>query len=302
MQCVENSIPYPLVDESFETEVPNMHGGQNKLFNITRRFEKNCKLFKCKEKIIELETNDAKLDNYLQAGEQYYEMFHQILSELVDPIDSSCKVRLSIGHDDFNENVNLEFMDKDKLTVQMCFDALDSVVQSRKKRPGYEIQSKNKMTFSIIIAENPKGKGRRCLTELEKSLRKSQKLDKITKIPKQRKWQSNNQVVTFEDFCKYKNSILEINNSDNFCLIRSILVAKAYADKEKLRHNLTRSNNKDLTMRTMQIVQILNIPDQACGNIEIQKIENYLKIYQIMVLFKIVLIFVKSKTYFILFR
>ena len=48
-----------------------MHGGQNKLFNITRRFEKNCKLFKCKEKIIELETNDAKLDNYLQAGEKY---------------------------------------------------------------------------------------------------------------------------------------------------------------------------------------------------------------------------------------
>ena len=231
MQCIEDSIPYPLVDENFETDVQDMHGGQNKLFNITRRFEKNCKLFNCKEKIIELETNDAKLDNYLQAGEQYYEMFQQILSELVNPIDASCKVRLSIGHDDFNENVNLEFMDKDKLTVQMCFDALDSVVQSRKKRPGYEIQSKNKMTFSIIIAENPKGRGRRCLTELEKSQRN------LDKVSKKRNWRTNNHVVTFEDFCKYKNSILEINNSDNYCLIRSILVAKAYADKEKFRQD-----------------------------------------------------------------
>ena len=285
LQCFESGVQYPLNDD--------MYGGQLKLFNITRRFEKNCKLFKCKEKIIELVTNDSLLDNYLEAEEQYYEMYRQMLSELVDPIDSSCKVRLSIAHDDFNENVNLEFMDKDKLTVDMCFDALDSVVQSKKKRPGYEIQSKNKMSFSIIIAENPKGAGRKCLSELEKSFRKSQKQNALIKpsfkIQKQKalrvdqKWM--NKIVSFEDFCKQKKSILVIENTDNFCLIRAILIAKAYVDKDKFPHNLTRPNNQELTRRTLNIVKILNIPNQECGVNEIHKIENYLEEYQIMVYF-----------------
>ena len=69
----------------------------------------------------------------------------------------------------------------------------------------------------------------------------------------------------------------------NFCSNRKRNLP--YADKEKFRHNLTRSNNRDLTIRTMKIVQVLNISDQACGINEIKIIENYLKNYQIMVTF-----------------
>ena len=93
LQCFESGVQYPLNDD--------MYGGQLKLFNITRRFEKNFKLFNGKEKIIELESNDSLLIIIWKLESNIMKCFVKFFLSLL--ILLILLVRLSIEYDDFNK-------------------------------------------------------------------------------------------------------------------------------------------------------------------------------------------------------
>ena len=120
--------------------------------------------FKCRETTVNLEVTDPRLDNLIQGDNLYRQLFTNIFAELVDPLPENNKVRVLITHEDFQTPISLPFIDKKALTIDLVFDSLDRVVQSKKKDPTFEQKSNKKMQIAIFIADNPKGSGRRALS------------------------------------------------------------------------------------------------------------------------------------------
>jgi hypothetical protein len=77
------------------------------------------------------------------------------------------------------------------------------------------------------------------------------------------------------------SKVVKIINSDNFCLLRAILVGKAFADKEKNANLLTKRNNRKLNYRVKEYVSKLQLPDRNLNLGDLRIIELYLKEYQI---------------------
>ena len=200
-----------------------MFGGS--LFKITKNTKKHLKKFNCWEHTIELATTDTKLDNFLTAGDIYFDLFTQVFQQFIEPLNSKSKIRVLIFHDDFQVPINLSFMDKKDLTVQLLFDAIDKTVQSKKKDPNFEIQTDKKLKISIIIADNPSGSGRSKKSTLpgkRKMLQTSNEDEQYKKIDKQ---------TVINEYCTKLNSVYKIKNNDNLCLLRSYIIGKATNDK-----------------------------------------------------------------------
>lgn len=109
-----------------------------------------------------------------------------------------------IFHDDFQVPINLSFMDKKDLTVQLLFDAIDKTVQFKKKDPNFEIQTDKKLKISIIIADNPSGSGRSKKSTLPGKrimLQTSTEDEQYKKIYKQ---------TVINEYCTNLNSVYKI--------------------------------------------------------------------------------------------
>ena len=121
-----------------------------------------------------------------------------------------------IQHDEFNSAINFPFMKKKDLTARLIFKEMDKVIQSRKNIKALTLEGENRATISFIIAQPISGSGKR-------------KGDKIN-LPSTRmklSYVNNNQ-----EYDKAKQSIKEIFNTDNYCLIRAIIIAIAYYEND----------------------------------------------------------------------
>ena len=251
-----------------ENNTNNMFGGQNSLFTVKRNSVKTLTKWQCTERTIELETTNPELDNFLTAGELYYDLFNELFKKYIEPTHSNSKIRILLFHEDFQVPINLSFMDKNDLTVQMVFDAIDKTVQSKKKDPNFEIQSNKKMSISIIIAENPKGSGRK-FTNQNKT--KPILVDK-------------NSILNIKEYCLNLQSVHIIKNNDNLCLLRAFLVGKSHADKDPLLKKIKRHNNSILKQRLQDLLKKINFKDEPCGLNEIKILDDFFPDYQIMVI------------------
>ena len=121
-----------------------------------------------------------------------------------------------IQHDEFNSAINFPFMKKKDLTARLIFKEMDKVIQSRKNIKALTLEGENRATISFIIAQPISGSGKR-------------KGDKIN-LPSTRmklSYVNNN-----KEYDKAKQSIKEIFNTDNYCLIRAIIIAIAYYEND----------------------------------------------------------------------
>jgi hypothetical protein len=92
------------------------------------------------------------------------------------------------------------------------------------------------------------------------------------------------QLTQFEKWCLKKACVKLVFNSDNYCALRAILIAKAYVDKDPEAYKLTFPNSEELNVRVLKFAQEIHLPNKKCGIEEIFKIESHLKDYQITVL------------------
>jgi hypothetical protein len=81
----------------------------------------------------------------------------------------------------------------------------------------------------------------------------------------------------------YNSKYVVVVNSDNLCLVRAILIGKAFADKERGAKNLTRPNCGKLNERVNYLKKELEIPDGFLNLQTVQLLEDYYKDYQICV-------------------
>ena len=139
----------------------------------------------------------------------------------------------------------------------MILSYFESIIQSLKIVDEFEQKLNNKIKISVIIADKLIGRGKQKMT------RKN--------------------INSPEEYFEFKKAIIDIENNDNQCLLKALLIGKAYADKEKKPSGLNSKNNKEMRQRIEYVRKKVNLPNAGCGINEISSLENYFKDYQIMV-------------------
>ena len=237
----------------------NMYGGGNPYYKVLETSEREHKKFKIKIKTIDLSARDAHVENFVEANEACVKFIQQIFKDFIDPIPDNKKIRLYIDHECFNHPINTSFMDKNDMTVGMILSYFEEIVQSLKLDDEFEKNFNYKIRLSIIIADVLSGQGKK------------------TKITK-------NNMSRPKEYLKIHRSILDISNDDNQCLIRAIIIGKAYADGEKQPYRLNSNNNKEMIRRINIVRKSIKLPNTGCGVNEARVLENYFKYYQIMII------------------
>ena len=140
-----------------------MYGGaDDDLYRLTRQFERNCKRFNCRERVLEFESTDLRVDDFMTAMEKTYQFFDQLHRDFIANLpDPRSRARIMIDHSEFTYPINLPFMKRDDLSYEMLINEFDRVVQSRKKDPQLELTDRQRIRVSIIIADALIGGGRR---------------------------------------------------------------------------------------------------------------------------------------------
>ncbi|XP_023017938.1 uncharacterized protein [Leptinotarsa decemlineata] len=90
---------------------------------------------------------------------------------------------------------------------------------------------------------------------------------------------------TFEEECAGRHSLITINNKDNLCLPRALVVAMAVVDKDPEYVKVRRDTKKIQTSRARELMQAANvrITNEGCGISELEKFQAYLENYRIVV-------------------
>ena len=91
-----------------------------------------------------------------------------------------------------------------------------------------------------------------------------------------------------QDFINNNKCVIRVINSDNFCLLRAILIVKAFVDKERNASHLIRKNNRKLNERLYNLRKEISIPVGPIHISIIEEIQNYFQNeYQISVYDKV---------------
>ena len=150
--------------------------------------------------------------------------------------------------------------------------SFESVVQSYKD---IIVNTNNDFSANVQIQRMPSGTGRHLKADKKGYIKKTKIDNKII---------GQLTTVSIQEYCKSKNSIINVVNSDNMCLLRAILIAIKYADDHIDKKEYAKQNNKEIIGDINYIRKLINIPDTGCGLEEIQQIESLFRDYCITVI------------------
>ena len=168
------------------------------------------------EKTIQLKASNRQLNSFEEAVEFCHNYIDSIHSNYIEPLDDDIRIRTVIQHEEFDSAINFPFMKKKDLTSRLIFKEMDRVIQSRKNIEALTLEGDKRATISFIIATPISGSGKR-------------KGDAINLPPTRMKLSD---VGNNKEYNKVKNSIKQIFNSDNYCLIRAIVIAIAFIEND----------------------------------------------------------------------
>ncbi len=230
--------------------------GGSSLFTIASEADSHCKKFKCSQHTYKIRFNNIE-KSFGDAQNEIQRLFTQLHDKFLNMMGPKDYIRIVFFHNDFDRPVGYPFMIKNQLETTDLQSTFDNVTQSYKQ---VQINEENTLTASIIIAKMPNGSG-----------------GTKTKI------QSNykNQQAFFDDS---KHTII-VQNTDNRCLLKSIIIAMAVYDNEiKKIKQFLRPNSLLLHRQAIKVSKICGVGDYPCGLEEVKKFEAYFRDFQIMII------------------
>ncbi|CAF0737392.1 unnamed protein product [Brachionus calyciflorus] len=183
---------------------------------------------------------------------QIIELFNQIYQFIQSKSDDKTKIRIVFHHPDFYQHVSKPFMYLKDYSPEILLDCVDNFMQSNRS-----IRLDENFKFWIYFLNIPLGSS-------------FKGMDKI-----------------IEHYFLKTSCIKLVENKDNYCAVRSILIAQAYIDKNKVKiSHFSKLNNRVFEDETKKIVKNCNIPNTECTINETKIIEMFLRKYQISVIDK----------------
>ena len=135
-------------------------------------------------------------------------------------------------------------MAKESISASMIQESFSSVFQSRKKLHTGSIQNTHKFYFNIKTIAKKIIKG----TGYEPNRKRGRPKTNF-EPQKKRICKEKREIINMQDFINNNKCVIRVVNSDNFCLLRAILIGKAFVDKERNASHLVRKNNRKLNER-----------------------------------------------------
>ena len=185
----------------------------------------------------------------LESYESTLKIFHYLLEEVKEGMAPNDQVRFILRSEQLETPISLPFMTVEQLSAERVFSQIERVIQSNE-----EFRLNDTVTIDINHVKTPQGSGR-----------------------------SKRTILNIRDYLKQKNSIICINNKDDLCLARALVVSIARIEKDPRYKHIRDSNRPLQRERAFDLHEAANVPLGPCGLNEVALFQQYLTNYQIIV-------------------
>ena len=185
----------------------------------------------------------------LESYESTLKIFHHLLEEVTEGMAPNDKVRFILRSEQLETPISLPFMTVEQLNTERVFSQIERVIQSNQ-----EFRLNDTVTIDINHVKTPQGSGK-----------------------------SKRTTFNIRDHLKEKKSIIRINNKDDFCLARALVVSIARIEKDPKHDQIRKSDRHIQLERALDLHEAANVPLGPCGIEEVKLFQNYLSNYQIII-------------------
>ena len=147
--------------------------------------------------IIRFNTVLSELD-LIESYERTQAIFEHLLNDVTRDMNEKDQVRFVLRSDQLDTPISIPFIPLAQLTTERVFSQIERVIQSNR-----DFRLNDTVTVDIIRVEEPQGSGR-----------------------------SKRTTLNIREYLKGKKSIITINNNDNLCLARALVVGVARIEKD----------------------------------------------------------------------
>ena len=196
--------------------------------------------------------NDLNDVDLLESHERTHDIFHHLLEDVTQGMNPTDQVRFILRSDQLQTPIAIPFLPLEKLTTEKVLSNVEKVVQSNE-----EFRLNDTVSVNIVHVEMPQGSGRS---------------------------RGKRTIVNIRDYLKKKDSVVTINNKDNYCLARALVVGIAKIENDPMYNQIKKSDRPVQFRRALALHQAAHVPfDIPCGLNEVNLFQQYLTNYQIVV-------------------
>ena len=185
----------------------------------------------------------------LESYESTLKIFHYLLEEVKEGMAPNDQVRFILRSEQLETPISLPFMPVERLNAERVYAELERVIQSNE-----EFRLNDTVTIDINHVKTPQGSGRKKRTTYD-----------------------------INDYLKQKGSIVRIENKDDLCLARALVVARASIEKDPRYDHIRKSSRPLQREKAFDLHEAANVPLGPCCLNEVKLFQQYLTNYQIMI-------------------
>ena len=189
--------------------------------------------------------------NLLESQNRTYDIFDHLINDVTEGMNSTDQVRFVLSSNQLQFPISLPFCPLEQLTTEKVLAQVEKVVQSNE-----EFRLNDTVNIDIIRVEMPQGSGR-------------------SKVKRQ--------TLNIRDYLKKKGSVITINNMDDLCLARALVVSIARIEKDPRYAQIKNSNRPVQRERAFDLHEAANVPLGPCGLNKVDLFQQHLTNYQIIV-------------------
>ena len=187
----------------------------------------------------------------LESRNRTYGIFDHLIKDVTEGMNPNDQVRFVLSSNQLQTPIAIPFCSLEELTTEKVLSQVEKVVQSNE-----EFRLNTTVNIDVIRVEMPQGSGR----------------SKVKRY-----------IVNIRDYLKKKGSVITINNSDNLCLARALVVSIARMEKDPRVARITRPESVVQRERAFDLHEAANVPLGPCGLKEVDLFQQTLVNYQIIV-------------------
>ena len=188
----------------------------------------------------------------IESYERTQAIFQHILNDVTHSMNEKDQVRFVLRSEQLDLPISIPFMPLAQLTTERVFSQIERVIQSNR-----DFRLNDTVTVDIIHVEEPQGG-----TSNGKSKRTT---------------------LDIREYLKKKRSVITINNTDNLCLARSLVVAIAKIENDPKYRSIISPKGHIQLQRALDLHQAPGVPLGLCGLDEVKLFQKYLTNYEITV-------------------
>ena len=196
--------------------------------------------------------NDVLADfDLLESHQSTQKIFHHLLEDVTWDMNPNDQVRFILRSEQLDTPISIPFLPVERLTTERVFSQIERVIQSNQ-----EFRLNDTVTIDINHVKTPEGRGK-------------SKLKRTT--------------LNIRDHLKEKKSIICINNKDDFCLARALVVSIARIENDPKYKHISDSRKPLQREKALDLHVAANVPLGPCGIDEVKLFQQYLSNYQIII-------------------